>query len=492
MWLVGYLRQLSCQVVGLTATLPPLMQAQLEARLLFQQPRVIRSRTFRSDIVYRVRSSRDPNLLAYVTKTVQSMLVHHEGDRHARLIVYTKTRAEADELSRRLGCPKYYSDSGDAEEKQDAMEQWRAGGSKVMVATSAFGMGIDFPSVRQVIHMGAPVDMIGFAQEVGRLSRDGQGGVSRIILPHTWRGSGLPSLVDQRRSAVSAMAMMVYLGENRCLNAVVSRFLDGTDQMQYCGAENATMRCSKCAQFGLFASRREADHTRWWDGASGSGRVGDSEEDDDEERSRVWRGEGEAEPDRETEGGSQRLRERMRAVAIQRSRYEERLQTLHGRCMICMMLGRGSVAPRAQWHELHDCQHIDRRAFIGAKRRAIQRNERHGGWMTKYVGCFRCGQPQDICAVEGRGEGGGRCRYRDMVFPAAWALFHRENRWGRTLGQLTGAASRVWSTEERWMDWLGTECEMYGMRACQAARMMSVIMSLEVGGEGDGPDEVGS
>lgn len=297
--------------------------------------------------------------------------------------------------------------------------------------------------------------------------------------------------------------MTVYLGENRCLNAVISRFLDGPENMQYCNAENEKMRCSKCEQFGLFDSRREQDHTTWWDGESGSGRVGESEEDDEEDRSSMWVSEVEMEKGTETEpgsprhsggnsGGSQRLRDSMREIATKRSRYEERLQTLQGRCMICMMLGQGYISPSTQWHGLQQCQHIDRRAFMRAKQTAIQRNERQGGWMKKYAACFRCGQPQDICAVDGSAVGRRECRYRDMIFPAAWALFHRANRWGRTLGQLTGVASKTWSTEEKWMDWLGTECELFGIRACQAARMMDVILSLELSTEASGHDQVAS
>lgn len=73
------------------------------------------------------------------------------------------------------------------------------------------------------------------------------------------------------------------------------------------------------------------------------------------------------------------------------------------------------------------------------------------------------------------------CQFRDLVLPAAWALFHSEHRWGRTLGQITGFSSSIWESEERWMDWLGTECELWGVRACQAARMMDQILSFETG-----------
>lgn len=492
MALVRELRQLFCQVVFLTATLPPTMQAQFEARMLLQQPRVIRSRCFRDDIVLRLRHSRNPDLLTYAAQTVQSLLHFYRDDSAARLIVYTVTRHEADRLSEQVGCPRYYSDSGDVSEKQQAMDQWRRGLSKVMVATSAFGMGIDFPSVRQVIHVGVPTDMIGFAQEIGRLSRDGQGGHSRVILPAHWHGQGLPSLVDQRRTAVSALAMSVYLYDNRCLSAVISRFLDGPEGMQYCTADEPRSRCSKCEQFGLFRVGEEEDGTAYWDPGSGSGQVDSSEE---EAEYATATGLGTSGPTAERSGGrehgaddvmagrlqegGQRLRDSMREVAIGRERYEGRLRTIRGRCMVCLMLGRGHIPVEHQWHDLRHCGHVEKRTFFVMKKRAIERNEGRGGWIKAYAGCFQCGQPQEICRVE-EGPGRGGCEYRDMIFPAAWGLWRRDERWGRTMGELSGAASAVWESEDKWMDWLGNECELYGMRACQAARMMDVIMGLEM------------
>lgn len=239
-----------------------------------------RSSSFRQDIVCRIQGSGDTNLVIYVIDRVRRMLDTYQTDPSARLIVCTPMRNEAHDVNDLLSCPKYYSDCGDAREKRQAIEQWRTGVSKVMVATSAFGVGIDFPSVHQVIHVGAPTDMIGFAQEIGRLSRNGQGGIGRIILPRGWRSLGLPNLVDQCRSAVSELAMLVYLDDNRCLSAVISRFLDGAEQMQYCQADDLELRCSKCEQFGLFDSTQETDHTRWWDPDSGSGRIASSEEDE--------------------------------------------------------------------------------------------------------------------------------------------------------------------------------------------------------------------
>lgn len=484
MALIRHLRQLHCPIVCLTATLPPLMQPQFDQRMFLQQPRVIRARTFRSDITYRLRPSREADLIRSVVTMVRGLLLRHQDDPTARLLVYTMTRATADEMSEQLSCPKYYSDSGNAEEKQAATRTWRDGASKVMVATSAFGMGVDFPSVRHVIHVGAPTDLINFAQEVGRLSRDGAGGFSRVVMPQHWQPSSLPHLVDQRRTVASEVAMQVYLGANRCLSAVLSRFLDGISAMQYCTQVDETLRCSHCAVHGLFDARSAPDPTTWWDSATGQGHglerdetsTSDEDESDDD-------GAGPIDPDllkepaRQITAGSERLRQSERMLAAGWERYRQGLALLRGRCMICMILSSSRLTVSDQTHALDQCRHIQRSAFWRAKRDAVQRNQGRGGWMKAYVACYRCGQPQDICSV-GSDRGPADCTYRDLIFPATWAVFHRAECWGRTLGDISGVAQAIWQDERRWMDWLGGECELYGQRASQAARILDEIMQL--------------
>lgn len=125
-----------------------------------------------------------------------------------------------------------------------------------------------------------------------------------------------------------------------------------------------------------------------------------------------------------------------------------------GRCTICMMLGHGKIPDPAQWHSLDRCRHVQRRQCLQAKQRAIQRNHHRGGWLKKYIACFRCGNPQEICPVDDDRGQGGECEFRDLVLPAAWALFHCEHRWGRTLGQFSGVSSRFW--EARNGGWTGS------------------------------------
>jgi ATP-dependent DNA helicase RecQ len=57
----------------------------------------------------------------------------------------------------------YYSDSGTVQEKATVLERWRSGARRVVMATSAFGMGVDYGHVRVMFHMGIPGEAVGFA-----------------------------------------------------------------------------------------------------------------------------------------------------------------------------------------------------------------------------------------------------------------------------------------------------------------------------------------
>lgn len=192
------------------------------------------------------------------------------------------------------------------------------------------------------------------------------------------------------------------------------------------------------------------------------------------------------------QGGPDRLRAYNRDVALGRRQYIARLRAIRDRCMICMVLGEGLITDVAQRHPLQLCRHIQRGAFFKAKREAIQRQSSRGGWLKKFTACFQCGQPQEVCSYGVTAELAehdqdareipsteDRCQYRDTALPAAWALFHRSSWWGKTLGEITGAPQSVWENEDRWMDWLGTECVLYGMRACQAARLLDFFLECE-------------
>jgi ATP-dependent DNA helicase RecQ len=131
--------------------------------------------------------------LVYYTQVFESAEGQHEAvlDCAWRLprpaILYTTTRSDARAWTQRLraeGFRRVACFDGDtpAHERRDLLDRWRDNSIDLMVATSAFGMGVDKPDVRAVVHACLPEDLHRFYQEVGRGGRDG-GRAASVLLP---------------------------------------------------------------------------------------------------------------------------------------------------------------------------------------------------------------------------------------------------------------------------------------------------------------------
>jgi superfamily II DNA helicase RecQ len=108
-------------------------------------------------------------------------------EKHRPAIVYTPTRKQADSLAEDFASEfavASYHAGLDADRRRRVQEEFMAGKLDVMVATIAFGMGIDKPDVRTVIHTALPGSLEGYYQEIGRAGRDGR--QSRAILMHSY------------------------------------------------------------------------------------------------------------------------------------------------------------------------------------------------------------------------------------------------------------------------------------------------------------------
>jgi len=167
-------------VIALTATATPLVQDDIAAQLgLLQAERFIHG--FRRDNLAIEVVEVEPRQRAELTA---ELLQDHE---RRPAIVYAPTRAQstglAVELRAKFPCAAYHAGL-DAVTRKRVQEEFQDGRLEVMVATIAFGMGIDKPNVRTVIHTALPSSLEAYYQEIGRAGRDGL--PSRTILMHSY------------------------------------------------------------------------------------------------------------------------------------------------------------------------------------------------------------------------------------------------------------------------------------------------------------------
>ena len=162
-------------VLALTATATPEVAEDIQKQLHFSHPNVLKQSFSRTNLRYIVRYCRTDRSSALedmtmLTKTEQ--LQYILGRVKGSAIVYVRNRKRAQELAQLLNTD-YYHAGLDTYERERRQKRWQQSQS-VMVCTNAFGMGIDKPDVRLVIHYDLPDSLEAYSQEAGRAGRDGK------------------------------------------------------------------------------------------------------------------------------------------------------------------------------------------------------------------------------------------------------------------------------------------------------------------------------
>ena len=152
--------------IALTATATPTVQQDIQEKLLFRHPIRFQKSFARDNLTYVVRKTEDKD------RQLLNILQHVPGT----AIVYVKKRKSTKtvaQLLQKKGIDAIAYHAGlTALERETRQEAWINGTTRVIVATNAFGMGIDKPNVRSVIHLDLPTTLEAYYQEAGRAGRD--------------------------------------------------------------------------------------------------------------------------------------------------------------------------------------------------------------------------------------------------------------------------------------------------------------------------------
>jgi ATP-dependent DNA helicase RecQ len=184
-------------VLALTATAAPPVQADITRQLRMRTPRVVVADFDRPNIHLGVRRSRHdlPEARSIDDRAVEVVIAHDSPT-----LVYALTHARCESLAARLKLDAYkveaYHAGLPAAARARVQDAFLGGRLEVVVATSAFGMGIDKPDVRTVVHAGAPSSLDEYYQEIGRAGRDG--GPAHAVLVYDPRTIRIPRLLAAR------------------------------------------------------------------------------------------------------------------------------------------------------------------------------------------------------------------------------------------------------------------------------------------------------
>ena len=248
--LLGGLREaLGVPTMALTATAPPQVLDEITANLKLQRPECIRGNMQRPNLHW---AAHPLGGQAARLERLQTLLTQHGLGKQAaagRALIYTATRKKAESVAAALQAVglkvgHYHAGRTDSARRK-AQAAYESGKTPVLVATCAFGMGLDRPDVRLVVHFQAPGSLEAYYQEAGRAGRDGEaagchlfyGAADWLVQRRLQRGG---TAAVRARRAAALLALQGYANGAQCRTQVMGAYLTGGQVWDACG------RCDVC------------------------------------------------------------------------------------------------------------------------------------------------------------------------------------------------------------------------------------------------------